>query len=206
MTNSKITEAIFDVETQKWFDEVGENNHADLGISIVSVYSRVLNEKLEEIEGKIESFWENELTKLWPIFQQANRIIGFNSIGFDVPVLTPYTTFPIAKLPHFDIMAQVKESLGHRLSLDAIAKETLGRQKTETGAMSVEFWKRGDPKSLQRLKNYCEADVMLTRDIYDFGLKHGHLKYKDKWNTPRTVEINFSYPKEENNIQQEGLF
>jgi hypothetical protein len=38
-------------------------------------------------------------------------------------------------------------------------------------------------------------DVLITKDLYDFGLKNNYLKFKDKWNTPRTVEIDFSYPK-----------
>lgn len=200
-----IREVIFDLETQKWFDEVEGENHADLGVSIISVYTREVDENLKEIKGEMLSFWEEEISQMWPIFQEADRIVGFNSLGFDVPVLAPYTNFPLVKLPHLDIMAKVKEALGHRLSLDALAKETLQRQKTETGAMGVELWKRGDKKSLARLQRYCETDVAITRDIYDHGLAHNELKYKDKWNTPRTFQVDFSYPKEEP-IQQEGLF
>jgi hypothetical protein len=191
-----LNEVIFDVETQKWFDEIESENHADLGVSIVSVYSRELDENLNEASGTMQSFWEKEIAKMWPLFQKADRIIGFNSINFDVPVLTPYADFPINKLPHFDIMQKVKESIGHRLSLDSIAKETLGRQKTESGAMGVELWKRGDEKSLERLKRYCETDVSITKDIYDFGLKEKSLKYKDKWNSLRKAKIDFSYPEE----------
>ncbi len=200
-----IREVIFDLETQKWFDEIEGENHADLGVSIISLYTREVDENLKEIKGQMLSFWEKEISEMWPIFQKADRIIGFNSLGFDVLVLAPYTNFPLNKLPHLDIMAKVKEALGHRLSLDALAKETLQRQKTETGEMGVELWKRGDKKSLARLQRYCEADVAITRDIYDYGLSHNELKYKDKWNTPRIVQVDFSYPKEEP-VQQEGLF
>src|SRR4030042_5309034 len=198
-------EVFFDVETKKLFGDVAENDPALLGVSVVSVYSRTIDEDLKETEGKIQSFWENEFDNMWPIFQEADRIIGFNSLGFDVPALKPYTNFPFNKLPHFDIMAMVKDTFGRRIPLDAIAKETLDREKTDTGLNAVYYWQKGDKESLKKLRKYCEADVLITRDIYDFVLKNGYLLFKDKWNTLRKVELNFSYPMEEPETQA-GLF
>ena len=199
------TEVFFDVETKKLFGDVAENNPALLGVSIVSVYSRKIDESLNEVEGQIKRFWEKEFDKMWPIFQEADRIIGFNSLGFDVPALEPYTNFPFKKLLHFDIMAKVKEVFGRRISLDAIARETLDREKTDSGLNAVYYWQKGDKESLAKLKKYCEADVLITRDIYDYTLKNNHLLFKDKWNTLRKVELDFSYPKEESE-KQVGLF
>lgn len=200
-----VNEVFFDVETKKLFGDIAENNPALLGVSIVSVYSRTINENLKEIEGKMHSFWEKNFDKMWPIFQKAHRIIGYNSLGFDVPALSPYVNFPFHKLPHFDIMARVKEVFGRRISLDAIAKETLDREKTDVGLNAVYYWQKGDKKSLDKLQKYCEADVLITRDIYDFVLKNGHLLFKDRWNTLRKVELDFSYPKPSPE-KQEGLF
>lgn len=199
------TEVIFDIETKKLFGDVTENDPSLLGVSIVSVYSRTLDENLNESSGSMQSFWEKDFVKMWPLFQEADRIIGFNSIGFDVPALAPYVTFPLHKLPHFDIMARVKEVFGRRIPLDAIAKETLDREKTDSGLNAVYYWQKGDKESLEKLQKYCEADVLITRDIYDFTLKNGHLLFKDKWNTLRKVELDFSYPKESPE-KQEGLF
>ncbi|KKQ37006.1 MAG: DEAD/DEAH box helicase domain protein [Candidatus Woesebacteria bacterium GW2011_GWA1_37_7] len=142
---------------------------------------------------------------MWPIFQDADRIIGYNSLGFDVPVLRPYLNFPFAKLPHLDIMYKVKDVFGRRIPMDAIAKETLDREKTDIGLNAVFYWQKGDKSSLEKLQKYCEADVLITRDIYDFVLKNNHLLFKDKWNTLRKVELDFSYPKETLE-KQEGLF
>jgi DEAD/DEAH box helicase domain-containing protein len=199
-----FNEVIFDVETKTWFDEIDEREPGKLGISIVSAYTRKLDDNLDEIEGKLISFWEDELIGLWPLFQEADRVIGFNSISFDVPVLTPYANFPLNKLPHFDIMLSLKDVLGHRISLNAIAKETLAREKLEEGAMATELWKLGDKKSLRRLREYCEEDVRITKDIYDYGLKKKLIKYKDKWNTLRSVDVDFGYPSEYK--KQIGLF
>jgi DEAD/DEAH box helicase domain-containing protein len=201
-----INEVVFDIETKKLFSDIEGDNPADLEVSIVSLYERQLDENFKETSGSIKSFWEDDFKKMWPIFQKADRIIGFNSLGFDVPALTPHANFPFDKLSHFDLLAKVKEVLGHRLSLDALAKETIGTTKIGVGTDAVKFWNMGDKKSLKLLKEYCEADVIITKDVYDFGLKNKYLKYTDKWNTVREVEVDFSYPAEKTDKKQIGMF
>jgi len=202
-----MNEVFFDVETQKLFDDIEGSNPKDLKLSVVSAYQRTLNENLDEIEGKMKSFWEDKLDGLWELFQNADRIIGFNSIKFDIPVLQPYTTLPLSKLNHFDIMQKVKEVFGRRLSLNALAKETLNQKKTDIGTNAVIYWQNGDEKSLKKLQKYCENDVVITRNLYDYVLKNRHIRFRDKWNTPRTIDLDFSYPREDSNsIKQEGLF
>lgn len=190
-------EVIFDLETKKIFSEIEGRDPGDLGVSVVSLYSRKIDDELLEIEGQMQSFWEKDFGKMWPIFQDTDRIIGFNSLNFDVPALKPYTNFPFNKLPHFDIMAELKGVVGRRIALDAIAKETLDREKIDVGLNAVYYWQKGDNNSLQKLQHYCEDDVIITRDVYDYVLKNGHLLFKDKWNTLRTIELDFSYPREE---------
>lgn len=200
-----ISEVIFDIETKKIFDDIEGNNPADLGISIISTYKRQLDENFEEIEGKIESFFEEDFSKMWTLFSNVDRIIGFNSLHFDVPAMAPLAPFDFKKLKHFDIMDHIKNALGFRLSLNAIATETLGHSKIDNGLNAVDYWREHSPESLAKLKKYCEMDVMVTKEVYDFGLKNNKLKYKDKWNTPRELEVDFSYPKTEA-APQMGLF
>ncbi|MBU1118229.1 ribonuclease H-like domain-containing protein [Patescibacteria group bacterium] len=200
-----VTEIIFDIETKKIFDDIEGNDPADLGISIVSAYKRQLNDKFEEVEGKIESFFEEDFDKMWPFFANADRIIGFNSIHFDVPAMAATAPYDFKKLKHFDIMDHIKKALGFRLSLNAVASETLGHGKNDSGLNAVFYWQEHSKESLAKLKKYCEMDVIVTKEVYDFGLKNKKLKYKDKWNTPRELEIDFSYPKAED-VPQMGLF
>lgn len=190
-----MIEVFFDVETKKLFHEVENRNISLLGVSVVSVYHREIDSQNKEIRGSMRSFWERDFPELWKVLHDADRVIGFNSIGFDTVVLQPYAPFTLSKLSHFDILDEVKKKLGHRLSLNALASQTLGANKTDVGTNAVVYWNNGDPESLEKLRTYCEADVALTRDLYDFGLQHKHLKYKDKWNTARVVEVDFSYPK-----------
>jgi len=199
-------EVFFDVETKKLFSDIEDDDPGKLGVSIVSLYQRDIGDDLREEKGEMFSFWEKEFDKMWPIFQNADRIIGFNSIGFDVPALQPYCNFPFAKLPHFDIMYRFKDAFGRRISLDALAKETLDREKIDNGLNAVFYWHKGDEESLTKLKKYCEEDVRITKDIYDFVLKNNHLLFKDKWNTLRRVDLDFSYPVEGKSDSQIGLF
>lgn len=190
-----MNEVIFDCETKKFFDAIEEFDPSKLGVSIVSLYVREIDENLNEIKGEMLSFWEKDLGKTWEIFQKADRIIGFNSIGFDVPAMSPYIPQEFSKLNHFDILAHFRESHGKRVSLDALAKATLGTGKIDSGANAIVYYEKGDEESLAKLKKYCEMDVAITRDIYDFGLKNGHLKFVDFWNETREVKVDFSYPK-----------
>jgi len=114
--------------------------------------------------------------------------------------------FDWIKLPHFDILDKVKAKLGHRLSLSVLAKNNLDHSKIDSGTNAVLYWNQHDKASLEKLQKYCEADVIVTRDLYDFGLKNGILHYIDKWNENRSVAIDFGYPKQNNNILQESLF
>lgn len=188
------TEVIFDLETQKFFDEVAENDPALLGVSILSMYLRKLDENFNEIEGKMISFWEDELKNTWEIFQTADRIIGFNSKRFDVPAMKPYIPVEFAKLNHFDILEHVKEVNGKRVSLNSIAGETLGDHKVDDPRNAIIYWHKRDEESLRKLRYYCEEDVSLTKKIYDYGMKNKKLIFKDYWNTVRTIDVDFSYP------------
>ena len=196
-----IFEVIFDTETKKFFDEVDGNDASKLGVSITSVYSRTLDENFVEIEGKMESFWEKDFSEMFKLFEKADRVIGFNSIGFDVPALSPYLPSHWSKLTHFDILAELRKVEGKRASLDKIAKSTLGTTKNDSGENAIKYWNAGDSESLRKLQMYCEMDVEITRDIYDFVRKNGFLKYIDYWNELHEVKLDFGYPKTDPNIQ-----
>lgn len=197
----QFTEVIFDVETQKLFEEIEDRDPGKLLISVVSVYKRKLDSEYREIEGEMKSFWVPEarlfptLDEMWPIFEEADRIIGFNTLGFDIAATQPYYDKNFSDLPHFDILEEIRKSFGRRIGLDAVARETIGldQSKIASGLDAVAWWKMKTEESLANLKKYCEEDVRVTKDVYDFGLKNGKLKFKDRWNELREVEVDFSY-------------
>lgn len=200
-------ELFWDVETKSWFTDTGNFDPANLGVSVVSTYMRQVDDNLKEISGVVKSFWERDFDQMWKLFRDADRIIGFNTLGFDVLAMKPYAPADFSKLAHFDILDQLRLVNGGKgASLNAIAKQTLGSAKIDSGANAVMYWQKGDPESLALLSKYCEADVLLTRDIYDFVLKNKSLSFVDKWNNLRSVNLDFSYPSEESVVKQSSLF
>ena len=73
-----MPEIVLDIETKNSFQDVGEYNPSLLSISLIGVY-------FYETDS-YESFLEDELGKLWPRLECADRIIGYNILGFDFPV------------------------------------------------------------------------------------------------------------------------
>ena len=192
-------EIFFDLETKHWFDESGITKLEDLGVSIVSMYIRP--------ENKMYSFLETEFDQMWQYFRHADRIIGFNTLKFDIPVLAPFAPPDFPKLNHLDIYDEIKKSNdGFAASLNSIAKGCLGRSKNDTGENATVYWHRGDKESFELLKKYCEMDVELTRDVYDYIVEHKSVKYIDRWNSPREVPLDFSYPSSTPIIAQPSLF
>lgn len=75
---------VFDIETQNFFTDpgVGWNNFGALKISVVGVYSYLKN--------KYFSFEEDEMAACAKLFRGAERLVGFSSNRYDVPVLNLY--------------------------------------------------------------------------------------------------------------------
>lgn len=202
-----LSEVIFDLETKTFFDDHGgKTDPSKLGVSTVCLYSRKIDETLKEVGGEMLNFWEEDFENMWKYFWQADRIIGFNSLGFDIPALSPYAPKNFSKLPHFDILDKIKRITGHRTSLHRLAKATLGIQKTDSGENAVLYWHKHDSKSLELLKKYCQDDVRITKNVYDFGLKNKKLLFTDYWNNPREIEMDFSYALKKNVSPQASLF
>ncbi|MBI4120498.1 MAG: ribonuclease H-like domain-containing protein [Parcubacteria group bacterium] len=169
---------VFDVETKKQFDEVGgsRNTHL-LGVSVAGVYNYA--------DDSFEAFEESGLERLEELMLGASLVIGFNIKHFDYPVLQPYFKKAVlARLPTLDLMEKLEEVVGFRLGLDALAKSTLGEQKSSHGLEALQWFREG---RLDEVKKYCLHDVKLTRDLYEYGLKHGSVLFESRQGGLRTV-------------------
>jgi DEAD/DEAH box helicase domain-containing protein len=160
---------VIDVETQKSFDEVGGRNFEKLGISVAGIYRSGTN--------RYEAYEEKELGKLNQILSETDLVIGFNTKAFDYVVLQPYLDIPLIKLPSLDILEIIKNTLGHRLSLNSIAKATLNKEKSGDGLEALRWYKEGQ---IEKIKKYCLDDVKITKEVYDFGLQHQFVRYYSK--------------------------
>ncbi len=178
-----MNEVVFDIETQNTFAEV-DNDFRKLKISVVSVYRYAT--------GAYESFSESELGRLWPILEKADRLIGYNSAHFDLPILNNYYLGDLARIPHLDLMTQVKENLGIRLKLKDIAEATLDNiTKSAEGLQAIQWWKEG---KIDEIKKYCEQDVRVTKELYEFGRANRQLFYKTLTGEILPFAVDFSFP------------
>ncbi|MEX0895827.1 MAG: ribonuclease H-like domain-containing protein [Patescibacteria group bacterium] len=186
-----MLQVILDVETKKIFDEVGGNFPDRLGVSFVGACVR----EGSSGSGEMLSFFEEDLPKLFPILEKADVLIGFNIDDFDMQTFVPYYKGDIATLPTLDLLERIKKSAGHRIGLDAVAQETLGLGKSGSGLDAVKYYRDGN---LRALKEYCLQDVAVTRDVYDFGMQKGLVKFRNKWNRLIECQVDFSYTPQKN--------
>ncbi|MBI2640268.1 MAG: WYL domain-containing protein [Candidatus Sungbacteria bacterium] len=160
---------VIDIETKKAFAEVGgEQNIKELGISVAGVYSYM--------KGAFFAFEEHELSQLGEMLKDTEHVIGFNINHFDIPVMEPYLgEASFANIAVIDLFEHVLNSLGHRAGLGALAKATLGEGKSGHGLEALQWFREG---RVEDVKKYCLDDVRLTRDLYEYGKKHGHVLFE----------------------------
>lgn len=175
---------VFDVETKKAFDEVGGFYPEKLGVSISGVYYHDDEGPLEFYKG----YREEDFPEMFKLFERADRIVGFNTINFDMPALQPYYLGNLSALPNLDILAEIEKVIGHRVSLDALAKVTLGEQKIGHGLDAISYYHEG---KWDLLEKYCLQDVKVTKMLYDYALQHKKLIFKNKWN--RIIEVSLDF-------------
>jgi len=159
---------VFDIETSNIFQDVASTDPAALDLSVVCIYDY-------ETE-KYSSFTKETLSELWPIFEKADMIIGFNSDHFDIPILNKYYSGDLTKIKSLDLMKDIKKSLGRRIKLDTIAEATLGKNKSGHGLEAIVWWRNGEK---QKVIDYCIEDVKITKEVYEYALKNKSLKYLD---------------------------
>lgn len=158
----------FDIETKNIFQDVGSNDPVDLDVSVVGIH--------DSETGEFSSYLEADFGKLWTIFEQADAFVTWNGDHFDIPILNKYYPGDLTKIKSIDLMRDVQKVLGRRLKLDSVGEATLNRRKSGHGLDAIEWWRNGE---IEKVIKYCIEDVRLTRDLFDYAVKNGHLKYKD---------------------------
>mgnify|MGYP001604440053 CR=1 FL=1 len=171
-----IREIIFDIETKKSFEEVGgHDNLAKLGVSIAGAYFYE--------DNLYRAFEEKDMPEFEEQLLKADRIIGFNINHFDIPVLLPYFHDErIRSIPCLDLFEEITKKLGHRVSLDSLAQATLGAKKSADGLAALRWYKEGN---IEAIKKYCLDDVRITKELYEYGKKHGKLFYTSYFKTEK---------------------
>jgi len=161
-----MRKVVFDIETKDG-GKNGRPDPRDMEISVVGIHDSEAN--------SYRAFLEEEFADLWRILEHTNLLIGYNSNHFDIPLLNRYFPGNLTHIKSIDLLHEIKKASGRRVRLDAVAEGTLGKSKSAHGLQAVEWWKQGE---VEKVKEYCLHDVKLTKELYDYALQNGHLKYK----------------------------
>jgi len=157
---------VLDLETQKLFSEIDRGKRHLLRVSVVGVY--------DYGQKNYFIFEEKEISKLEPFLQQASFLIGFNIREFDLAVLKPYLISSLDHIPIIDLLEEIEQVRGHKVSLQSVAQATLKEGKSGSGLEAVQLFKEG---RMEELKRYCLDDVRITKEVYEYGKREGKVYF-----------------------------
>ncbi len=175
----------FDLETQRSANDVGGWEHKDkMGMSVGVTYS--------SLTGKYTIYTEEEAGNLIKELAKADLVIGFNHVGFDYGVLQGYSTWDVdSQMRSLDIMLDLESKLGHKPKLEDVAMASIGTGKTAHGVEAIRWWREGRYRDVAE---YCCFDVKVTRLVYEYGVRHGFVKYVDRFTREHTISVSWVGP------------
>ena len=121
-------------------------------------------------------FFEDQTEKLLEMFVEADLVVGYNHLWFDLPVLQKYSSYNLMDLSSYDIMVEFEKKAGFKAKLDDLAKATLGTAKTDSYEVYKHYYK--DDKWFELL-DYCMHDVQITNSLFQKNLRGDKLFYQD---------------------------
>jgi DEAD/DEAH box helicase domain-containing protein len=128
-------------------------------------------------EQVYHEYLEKDVPRFIDRLLQYDCVVGFNIKRFDYKVLSAYSNVDFQALPTLDLLEEIHRQLGYRLSLDHLAKVTLGSKKSADGLQALRWWKEG---KIREIIDYCRQDVQITWDIYRYGRENSYLLFQNK--------------------------
>lgn len=180
---------ILDVETKYTFRDFSDPKKLQISVAVIFDYSF----------EKLFVFEEKEINKIFSFLEKASYIVGFNIKSFDLQVLQAYYPGQVDDFRTFDILEDIKMKIGKRIALNEIVMATLNKKKSGSGLQAINLYREG---KIDELKKYCQDDVMLTKELFDYGVKHSEIFYPTA-NGKVSIKVNWKkYLEEEvdNNI------
>ena len=165
---------VFDLEIK---EEIGKNGvtwstYDKMGISVGVAFNYFTMD--------YEIYMDDNIQDLRNLLATSDLIVGFNILGFDLPLLAA-TTKPVEKNPKleiYDLLYKSRESIGWKdgdrfptgLKLDNHLEATFGKteMKTADGAQAPVMWQQ---KKLGKLISYCLADVKREKMLFEHVLQ-----------------------------------
>jgi DEAD/DEAH box helicase domain-containing protein len=169
------------LSTQKSAEDVGGWQHKHLlGLGVAVTY--------DTREGQYNVYTAETVTALLASLREADLVIGFNTRDFDYQVLQPYTDVPLATLPTLAVLDEVQHTLGFRLSLRHLVKETLGIERPDDSLRTLQWYQKGER---ERIVQQCRRDLELLRELVRYGTGTGTIFYRDQAGIRTAVPVHW---------------
>ena len=145
----------------------GWSNYAALGVTVIGFYTS-WTDTLQALDMRDPAY----LSKFQEIVNQADEVVGFNSISFDDNLLLAHGVLVATTC---DLLCEIRQASGQPrhyvagatrpgYSLGNIAQANGLGGKSGHGAEAPLQWQRGE---YDAVIDYCLHDVTLTRQIYE---------------------------------------
>jgi hypothetical protein len=158
-------EIYLDIETQRLSSEVagGWSNIEGFGLAIAVTW---------DLENRFRIWTEDKAIDLISELQTFSRIVTYNGDRFDIRVLAAYGRVSELRERSFDVLAQIRNVTGRLVSLDHVARHTLGEKKSADGIAAVRWWREG---RVEKVATYCRHDVELLIHLVAFARENGYV-------------------------------
>lgn len=175
---------VFDIETKRTAKEIQEqlgleNERDAFG------YPQLMQFGLGVIyDSKTAKYYEFTDANKFADFllSKPATFVSWNGIRFDLPVLLSHINIDkysgLRQRFHLDMLAEFYDAVDRRfrVSLNNIAQNSLGTQKTMNGSNAPLMLRQGKVKEVME---YCKNDVYITLKLLIFGLNNGFIQYWD---------------------------
>jgi DEAD/DEAH box helicase domain-containing protein len=169
------------LRTQKSAEDVGGWQHKHLlGLGVAVTY--------DTREARYDVYTAETVAALLASLREADLVIGFNTRDFDYQVLQPYTDVPLATLPTLAVLDEVQRTLGFRLSLGHLVKETLGVERPDDSLRTLQWYQEGER---EHIVQQCRRDLELLHALVRYGTGIGTVFYRDRAGVRTAVPVHW---------------
>ena len=171
------------LSTQKSAADVGGWQHKHLlGLGVAVTY--------DTRAGQYNVYTAETAASLLASLREADLVIGFNTHDFDYQVLQPYSEVPLATLPTLAVLDAVQHTLGFRLSLRHLVRETLGLERPDDSLHTLQWYQAGDR---ERIVQQCRRDLEFLRALVRYGASTGTVLYRDAAGVRATIPVHWPW-------------
>lgn len=107
--------------------------------------------------------------------EMADLVVGYNSNGFDLPLLSGIYKKTWSCPESCDILEEIWDAVGKKQKgwkLTEVTKRTLNIEKSGSGEFAPKLFQEG---RFAELFDYCMNDVHITRLLFEFIVKEGYV-------------------------------